>query len=188
VRLLAPVLLVAAVPLLGVMAMQHEQRATEHRLAAVASDIAGRSGDVHCPGILQKLVDISPNSGSVYFDAQGRPADYTDLNDATCSTLDRFAEGKTRDEDSLKVARALHVLAHESFHLAGVRSEAEADCFGLQRVAFTAVQLGADPDEAQRLAAIAKTDRAVSAPPEYRSGACFDGGPLDLDPASQVWP
>ena len=187
-RLLAPVLLFAAVPVLGIMAVQHEHRTNEHRLAAVASDVAGRSVDVHCPGLLQKLVDVSPNSGSVYFDAQGRPADYTDLNDATCSTLDRFAEGKTGGGDSLKVARALHVLAHESFHLAGVRNEAEADCFGLQRVAFTAAELGADPDEAQRLAAIAKTERAVSAPPEYRSSDCFDGGPLDLDPASQVWP
>jgi hypothetical protein len=161
---------------------------TEHRLAEVASDIAGRPVEVRCPGLLQKLVDISPNSGSVFFDAQGRPANYTDLNDQTCSTLDRFAEGKTSDEDSLKVARALHVLAHESFHLAGVRNEAEADCFGLQRVAFTATRLGADPDEAQRLATIAKADRAMSAPPEYRSGACFDGGPLDLDPTSQAWP
>jgi hypothetical protein len=188
VRLLAPVLLVAAVPVLGILAMQNEKRTTEHRLADVASDIAGRSVEVHCPGLMQKLVDVSPHSGSVYFDEQGRPADYTELNDETCSTLDRLAEGTTDAGDSLKVARALHVLAHESFHLVGVRNEAEADCFGLQRVAFTATRLGADPDEAQRLAAIAKTDRALSAPPEYRSGDCFDGGPLDLDPATHVWP
>jgi hypothetical protein len=188
VRLLSPALLVAVLPLLGVMAMQHEQRTNEHRLGAIAGEIAGRSVGVHCPGLLQKLVDVSPNSGSVYFDAHDRPADYTDLNDQTCSALDRFAEGKTDGEDSVKVARALHVLAHESFHLAGVRNEADADCFGLQRVAFTATELGAGPDEAQRLAAIAKTDRALSAPPEYRSSDCFDGGRLDLDSASQVWP
>ena len=187
-RLLAPVLAIAAVAVLGVVALQYEKRANEHRLAGVASEIAGRDVDVHCPGPMQKLVDISPNAGSVYFDAQGRPAEYTDLNDETCTTLSDFAEGKTGPQDSLRVARALHVLAHESFHLAGVRGEAEADCFGVQRVAFAAGRLGADPGEAERLAAIARRDRAISAPPDYRSAACFDGGPLDLDPASNAWP
>jgi hypothetical protein len=188
VRLLAPVLAIAAVAVLGMLALHHERRANEHRLAAVASEIAGREVDVHCPGMMEKLVDISPNAGSVYFDAQGQPADFTDLNDETCSTLSDFAEGKTGSEDALRVARALHVLAHESFHLAGVRGEAEADCFAMQRVAFVAGRLGADPEEAERLAAIARSDRAVSAPPDYRSPACFDGGALDLDPASHTWP
>ncbi len=187
-RLVAPVLLVAAVPLLGVLAMQHEERLNEDRLAAVAEQIAGRSVQVHCPGFLQKLVDISPNSGSVYFDAEGRPGDFTELNDETCSALEGLAEAEVGPADSLRRARALHVLAHESFHLAGVRNEAEADCFGLQRVSFTARELGADSAEANRLAAIARADRAFSAPAEYRSAACFDGGPLDLDPASSVWP
>lgn len=187
-RLLAPVLAIAAVAVLGMIALQYEKRANEHRLAVVASEIAARDVEVHCPGLMEKLVDISPNAGSVYFDAQGRPADYTDLNDDTCSTLSDFAEGKTGPEDSLRVARALHVLAHESFHLAGVRGEADADCFGMQRVAFAAGRLGADPREAERLAAIARSDRAVSAPPDYRSPACYDGGALDLDPVSHTWP
>jgi hypothetical protein len=188
VRLLAPVLAIATIPLLGILALQHEQRANEARLAAVASQIARREVDVHCPGLLEKLVDISPNSGSVYFDAQGRPADFTELNDKTCSVLSDFAEKGTGSADSLQVARALHVLAHESFHLAGVRGEAEADCFALQRVAFVASELGASSPEAHRLAAIARADRAVTAPPDYRSPACFDGGALDLDPASPTWP
>lgn len=187
-RLLAPVFLAVAVAALGLLAMQHERRANERRLAAVASDIAGRSVQVRCPGLMQKLVDVSPNSGSVYFDSRGRPADYTELNDETCSTLSSFAEGYSGDGGSLRVARALHVLAHESFHLAGVRDEAKADCFGLQRVSFVARQLGAEPAQAERLASIARSDRLVSAPREYRSPACFDGGPLDLDPASHVWP
>jgi hypothetical protein len=188
VRVLAPVLLVSLVPVLGIVAMQHEKRVKEGRLAAVASQIAGRDVEVHCPGLAQKLVDVSSNAGSVYFDSQGRPAGFTELNDETCSTLSSFAEGDTSADDSLRVARALHVLSHESFHLAGVRGEAEADCFGVQRVAFVAGELGAEPAEAERLAAIARADRAVSAPSEYRSPDCYDGGRLDLDPASSTWP
>jgi hypothetical protein len=157
-------------------------------LADVASQIAARPVEVHCPGILQRLVDVSPHAGSVYFDADGRPADVTELNDETCSALADFADGRTEEGDSLRVARALHVLAHESFHLAGVRDEAEADCFGLQRTAFVADRLGATADEAGRLAALALAERTLSAPADYRSPACHDGGELDLDPASPVWP
>ena len=187
-RLLAPIFLVAAVPVAGLMAIHHDQHANEKRLAKVASAIAGRSVDVHCPGILQRLVDISPNAGSVYFSADGRPGDFTELNDETCATLDDYAEGKTDGEDAPRVAAAMHVLAHESWHLAGVRNEAEADCFGLQRTAFVAEALGASPADAERFARLAFVERAHTAPPDYRSPECRDGGALDLDRASSRWP
>jgi hypothetical protein len=187
-RLLAPVLLVAAVPVFGLLAIHHERHLNEDRLGRVASRIAGREVEVHCPGTLEKLVEISPHAGSVYFDGNGQPADYTELNDATCSTLDDFAEGDTDDADSLRVAQALHVLAHESIHLSGIRNEAQADCFGFQQTAFAAEELGAPPEEAQRYAELAVIERARGAPPEYRSPECHDGGMLDLDLDSQVWP
>jgi hypothetical protein len=188
VRPFAPILAVLAVPLLAVVAIQQEQRQNEHRLAKVASEIAGRSVHVNCPGILERLADMNPNPGTVFFDDEGRPADFTDLDEKTCSTLDRFAEGKTGPRDEDDVARALHVLAHESSHLAGVRNEAAADCYGLQRTAVAAEGLGADPAEAERLARIALAERAITAPPDYRSQECHDGGALDLDPGSSAWP
>jgi hypothetical protein len=80
------------------------------------------------------------------------------------------------------------VLAHESSHLAGVRDEAAADCYGLQRTAVAAQDLGADRAEAERLARIALVERTLTAPPDYRSPECRDGGALDLDPGSSVWP
>lgn len=187
-RVLAPLLAFVSVPALGLVALQYEQRANEQRLANVASAIAGRPVEVRCPGLVQRLVDISPNAGSVYFDRYGQPADFTELNGETCSALDDFAEGDAGSGDALRAARALHVLAHESFHLAGVRNEAEADCFGIQRTAFVAERLGAEPEEARRLAVLALDDRARNAPVEYRTPACYDGGPLDLDADSNVWP
>jgi hypothetical protein len=187
-RGLAPVLVVACIPLLAGTAYHHERRVNEKRLGAIATDIAGRAVEVRCPGVLQRLADVSSNAGSVYFDSQGQPADYTQLDEATCAALDDFAERDTSPGDAARIARSLHVLAHESFHLAGVRNEAEADCYGLQRTAFVARQLGANPDEAQRLAYLALLERAQTAPPEYRSADCHDGGPLDLDRSSSVWP
>jgi hypothetical protein len=176
-----------AVPVLGIVALHHQQHANEHRLARVARAIAARPVDVHCPGMLQKLVDVSPNDGSVYFGADGEPGDYTELSDGTCETLNHF-HGSFDEKNALKIAAALHVLAHESFHLAGIRNEAEADCYGLQRTAFVAEQLGATPADARLLAEIARAERAQTAAPEYRSSDCYDGGPLDLDPGSSVWP
>lgn len=184
----APLLIVLAIPLLLIVAVQQEQRSNEHRLAAIASDIAGRDVEVHCPGLLSHLAEVSAHAGTVFFDERGRPADFTDLDEETCSELDRFAEGKTGQGEQAKVARALHVLAHESSHLAGVRDEAAADCYGLQRTAFVAESLGADPAEGKRLARLALAERAITAPTDYRSSECHDGGALDLDRASAVWP
>ena len=187
-RRYAPLLIVLAIPLLLVVSVQQEQRRNEHRLANIASDIAGRDVDVHCPGLLSRLAGVSAHAGTVFFDERGRPANFTALDEETCSELDRFARGKTDRDEQAKVARALHVLAHESSHLAGVRDEATADCFGLQRTAFVAESLGADPADAQRLARLALADRAITAPADYRSSECHDGGALDLDSVSAVWP
>ncbi len=187
-RRFAPLLIVLAIPLLLVVAVQQEQRRNEHRLAAIATDIAGRTVGVHCPGLFARLAEVSAHAGTVFFDERGRPADFTDLDEETCSELDRFAEGKTGRGEEAEVARALHVLAHESSHLAGVRDEAAADCYGLQRTAFVAESLGADPAEAQRLARLALAERALTAPTDYRSSECHDGGALDLDLTSAVWP
>ena len=184
----APVLLVLTIPLLLIVMVQQDQRRNEHRLAAIASEIAGRNVDVNCPGLLARIADASAHAGTVFFDERGRPADFTDLDEQTCSELDRFAEGKTGSGEDDKVARALHVLAHESSHLAGIRDEAAADCYGLQRTAFVAERLGADPEKAQRLARLALAERAITAPADYRSSECRDGGTLDLDPASSAWP
>ena len=184
----APVLLALSIPLLLIVMVQQDQRRNEHRLASVASEIAGRDVKVHCPGLLARLADVSAHAGTVFFDEHGRPADFTDLDEETCSELDRFAEGKANSGEDSKVARALHVLAHESSHLAGIRDEAAADCYGLQRTAFVAESLGADPAKAQRLAHLALAERAITAPADYRSSECHDGGALDLDPASSAWP
>jgi hypothetical protein len=80
VRPYAPLLVALAIPLLLIVAVQQDQRQNEHRLAAVASEIAGREVDVRCPGLLARLADVSSHAGTVFFDEHGRPADFTDLD------------------------------------------------------------------------------------------------------------
>jgi hypothetical protein len=83
---------------------------------------------------------------------------------------------------------SVHVLAHESMHLAGVMGEAEADCLAAQLDAFVAQALGADRRFARRLAREYWADYYPSQSPVYRSGECHDGGALDLFPARRGWP
>ena len=86
------------------------------------------------------------------------------------------------------MVQAVHTLAHEAVHLAGVRNEAEAECYGLQTVDLVAVRLGADLPTARALADYALARLYPSLPPHYRTDACRDGGPLDLVPDSATFP
>jgi hypothetical protein len=160
---------------------QRDLDTVESGLAAVASEIAGRAVEVHCPGAIERLVDISPNAGSVHFGADGQPGNSMELNTQTCLALEDLSG------DEAKVSKALHVLVHESWHLAGVQDEAKADCYAFQRVEFAALQLGAEPLRAEALAHRAYVDRQETAPADYRSYECRNNGALDLSP-SPDWP
>jgi hypothetical protein len=105
------------------------------------------------------------------------------LTPQRCLDLYRLAfEGEVT---SSQTARALAVLAHEAWHLRGVRDEATTECYALQ----SGVELG------QRLGLAENTARQMMrqqlAENAGRSGAsaeylvppdCRDGGRLDLNP------
>ena len=95
----------------------------------------------------------------------------------------------TDDESVADLAFAVETLAHESVHVrAPGLSEAEVECAALQEVRRTAVALGATAEYAKRLAEAAWTDVYPQGTPEYFTEACRDGGPLDANPGSSVWP
>lgn len=86
-------------------------------------------------------------------------------------------------------ARAVHTLAHETFHLAGHESELDAHCYGLQHVASVYERLSGDATKARAAAALAWTDyRENPRVRAYFSTECRDGGALDMRPADAVWP
>ena len=81
---------------------------------------------------------------------------------------------------------AVDVLAHESWHLRGVLDEAETECRALQTIAWTAVQLGATPEQGRAMAR-AQFDGVYREMPEpYRTGSCVDGGTLAMRPVAPV--
>jgi hypothetical protein len=140
------------------------------------------------------------NQGSVRFDATGRPADEARLQTAPCRELDALAEGRRAGALACVVAgevcgahgddlaMAVDVLAHESWHLAGISDEALTECRALQTMAWTAGQLGVAPAAAQALAEHEYRWGYDLLPERYRSHLCADGGEWDVRPQDPVWP
>lgn len=77
------------------------------------------------------------------------------------------------------------MLAHEAYHTAGVRNEAQTNCYAIQAMAWTALRLGASEDAARRLAlamaALAPFQRDGYATDECRAGSRFDLHPETPD-------
>jgi hypothetical protein len=58
----------------------------------------------------------------------------------------------------------------------------------MQAIRDVAGALGATQAEAARLAETYWTELYPNQRDEYHTAACYDGGPLERDPASRVWP
>jgi hypothetical protein len=180
---------------------RHDRVGNEGRLGSIASELAGRDVRVRCPGPIGKVLSWDVVEGSVRFDENGRPADETRLRAFTCAELDALAEGRRdeqlacaeRDGDACgpeveDLALAVDVLAHESWHLAGVLDEAVAECRAVQTIALTAQRLGATVAQGDALARVHLRAGYQRLPERYRSGACAAGGALDLRPDDPAWP
>ena len=183
------------------LVQRHDRIGNERRLAAIASEIAGRQVQVRCPGVIGRIFSYDTVEGSVRFDANGRPADETRLRVFTCSELDALAEGDRqhalrcaeRPDPGCgarvqELAMAVDVLAHESWHLAGVIDEAVTECRAVQSIAWAAERLGATPAQGGALARAHLAHGYTMLPQRYRSADCVDGGALDLRPADPAWP
>jgi hypothetical protein len=108
-----------------------------------------------------------------------------------------FADGKRLNagdpfwEAYFYTAEALQTVVHESIHLKGDAVEADAECYGMQQLAYAAEQLGDTPDDATAIAQYYATllypSRRTQAP-AYWSPDCHANGALDLTPNDGVWP
>jgi hypothetical protein len=185
-------------------------RSMEHALAPVASEIAGREVEVDCQSFWSSLLDIQWRQGEVRFDGNGMPEARIFLTRATCQRLYAFGDdGRHEEVDCLRshdwsgvpptpphracydvaspTVYALLVLAHEAYHTAGVRNEAETNCYAIQAMAYAATRLGGADDEA-RLLALAMASLAPHQRSGYATTECRHGSPLDLHPETPEFP
>lgn len=160
-----------------------ERAATEARLSEEASAIAGKPVVIRCDesgnhvGVVQHADGVAVVGGTLAY-----------LTPQRCYDLARLAFHG--DITASRTARAIAVLAHEAWHLRGVRDEGTTECLALQSGVGLGVRLGLSPATAaqmmrQQLAE--NLDRSSSL--EYRvPPECRDGSALDLDPADGRFP
>jgi hypothetical protein len=157
--------------------------AATQRFSAEASRIAGHPVTIRCDesgervGVVQHSDGVAQVGGRLAYLAQQR-----------CYDLYRLA---FKDEVSFsRTARAVAVLAHESWHLRGVRDEGTTECYALQSGVELGQRLGLGEDTARRMMRQQLVENAGrGATSEYVVGPeCRDGGDLDLNPRSSAFP
>ena len=164
------------------------------RLSAIASELAKRQVTIRCEGRRGKLLGAGGESGRTTFFGHD-PGGTAFLQRGVCDTLHEYTRALKAGSACLlpcrrplEVAWSLNTLAHEGYHLAGVRNEAETECYALQAIDFTARRLGAAPQQARALADLALRQLPQRMPPAYTAPECHDGGDYDLRPDTAVWP
>jgi hypothetical protein len=158
--------------------------AATQRFSREASQIAGKPVTIRCDeagehvGAVQHADGVAIVGGELAY-----------LTPAHCHSLYRLAfDG---DITSGRTARAIAVLAHEAWHLRGVRDEATTECYALQSGVALGRSLGLSPDTARQMMRQQLTENTLrgGGSSEYLvTRDCRDGGPLDLDPARESFP
>ena len=98
---------------------------------------------------------------------------------------------KHRVQSFSQTARAIAVLAHESWHLQGVANEGLANCYAFQSGVQVGVDLGLSESRAR---AMMREQLATNASDSAGNSAylvppgCRDGGEFDLHPGSAEFP
>jgi hypothetical protein len=171
-----------------------EAKPGDLRLSSIASQLARRHVTIRCEGTSGALTGAGGESGRTQF-VGNKPASVSYLQEGICQTLHAYARTVRAGQscvlpcdEPLEIAWSLNTLAHESYHLAGVRNEAQTECYALQAIDFVARSLGATAAQAGALATYSFDQLPRRMPPEYSSPECRNGGRFDLLPDSAVWP
>jgi len=170
----------------GWSAVSHVSRArAEAVFSREAARIAGHPARVTCDtsgtqvGAVQEADGLAVVGGTQAY-----------LTPGICNTLYQLAF-KHRVQSFPGTARAIAVLAHESWHLHGVSDEGLANCFGFQSGVQVGVDLGLSRGTAHAMMReqLATNGSDSEGNPQYRvPSGCRDGGRYDLNPAVKGFP
>jgi hypothetical protein len=158
---------------------------TENALSREASLIAGHPAEVGCDesgryvGFVQDADGVAEVGGEQAY-----------LTPSICNTLYQLAL-KDQVRSFSRTARAIAVLAHESWHLRGVRNEGLANCYGFQSGVEIGVHLGLSESRARAMMReqLATNPADAGNNVQYRvPSGCRDGGDADLNPARTAFP
>lgn len=162
----------------------------------IATEIAGKSAPVFCwnaadwNSLHVRRREERGEGLSWVLGYVPRGSTQINLAPEVCNRLDLLAYKRSRPRGNARVdfAEAVDTLAHESMHAFGVTDEANTECYSLQLMDWTAMKLGTNFAYARDMSTLAWRIIYPRIPPEYQTEDCYDGGPLDLFPKSDVWP
>jgi hypothetical protein len=170
-----------------------ETSRVEPRLSRVGSSLAGEEIDVRCWSRRDWREQIEDREADTEHELAGMASEGgpVDLAPDACAPLVGImytrAKPATRKQEVV-LAYSVGVLAHELEHVRGELDEERAECFGMQRLAGVARELGLSADDARRLARIYWTDVYLGSQRDYGTPDCRNGRELDLRRGSPVWP
>jgi len=158
---------------------QRQQLATE--ALGVLSTVDGVNAN--CERFSEELFNLSSYQGYVYYDG----SNVAHLRRNVCHNLWDYAHGGRAHPTEGQIV-AVHIVAHETMHINGIRSESVAECQAVQLNHLVAEALGATPEEARELQRRYYVDYYPHQRSDYRSGACAEGGELDIFPDRAEFP
>ena len=158
----------------------------EGELSRAASRLVGVPVEVHCQTVGEEMVATDQHLGFVRWGTDGRPEHRTTIMREPCGALADYLSSDHR-EPSDEDVQAVHVLSHESRHMAGTMNEAQAECQAMQRDALAARLLGADAAQAHRVARYYWLVDYPRMADEYRSAECAAGGSWDEHLPDPPW-
>ena len=154
------------------------------RFSEEASRIAGKPVTIRCDesrdyvGLVQHADGVALVGG-----------DRAYLTPERCHDLYRLAfEG---EETSSQTARAIAVLAHEAWHLRGVRDEGMTECYALQSGVGLGRRLGLSEGTARQMMRQQLVENRLRGAGSFEylvPSDCRDGGRLDLKPKDARFP
>jgi hypothetical protein len=154
------------------------------RFSAEAARIAGHPVTIRCDdsgdfvGAVQHADGVASIGGRLAY-----------LTPERCHDLYRLAlKGEVTFSQT---ARALAVLAHEAWHLRGVRDEGTTECYALQSGVEIGQRLGLSEQTARRMMRQQFAENALrggASAAYFLPRECRDGGRLDLNPRSSEFP
>jgi len=118
--------------------------------AQAIEPITGPGKVVHCQRLIATWAFAGAESAHVAYNANGTPGNEAWLTYNTCRDLGRWMSSD-KIEPTLAEVTAVHILTHEAEHLAGIRSEANAECAAMNSDQMVAERLGATPGQARQL-------------------------------------
>ncbi|MEK6275813.1 MAG: hypothetical protein AABM30_10800 [Actinomycetota bacterium] len=158
---------------------------TEAMLSSEATKIAGHPAAVGCDKSGAYVGFVQDADGVAFVGG-----DQAYLTPSICNTLYQLAM-KHQVRSFSRTARAIAVLAHESWHLQGVRNEGLANCYGFQ----SGVEIGVNLSLSKQTARAMMREQLATNPSDSGSNAqyrvpseCRDGGSADLHPDAAGFP